>query len=268
MANPNIVTSKTFSTVNAFLPAGNLWSISTPPATCDGYILVVANAAGLVPAINDPNNSLLWFMPSAASPANFSFAQPTGYTSGLTVIAAPLPAPLGQSSEQSWGTSVINIQWPSAPDAALALIFAIQGDSFPNWLTWDRGVIDGPIFFSGDNTTDVNKLNWSANTFDTLNLEVMVTDNGSASNQPNGFTNFADFAINGSHSIRMTAAYKNTVGASINSAQLSWQGSGTNMANIVWSMSDAAGVSGALADSVAIQNRQQSKVRMLHRVNK
>lgn len=267
MANPNITASSISATVNAFLPSTNLWLLQTPSTgAADGYLLAVANTQNLVPSVSDPNNSLLW-----NHMTDFSAAMPSGYTASVSVYGAPLPCPLG-GGPLSWGNSLINVQFPGRPDAAIAAVIAIAGDWKPCFLTWDRGVLDGPIFFSGDNTSGPELLSWSTATFDTLNLACVITDNGSYGGSfPNGWTGTQlTTHIQGTNFLELGLCYNNTTGQAVSNAKLAWQlGNSVNMAVLLWSMSDAAGLGGGtLNDNVVNYSRQPSKVRMLSRINK
>lgn len=278
MTAPSVVTSNGQAQLYSLNGSQATWTIFTPPATCDGYILIVANTSGIHPQITSGNQSdLYWFDMSAQANLAGSFSSQVSNASttwNMSIFGAPLPSSQYLFAN-SWGSTPVIINFGGVWDAACAFLIAIIGDWLPNSLTWDRGVLDGPIFFNGANLTDTNPQKYSSNTFDTLTFCATMTDNASwGGEQPNyngnGSTLFTPGdtkGINGSQSIHAGWSSFPHTNSALLSPQLFWQenGQGVNMANMVWSMSAADGIGGGqAADNFIAFTRFPAKVRMIN----
>lgn len=267
MAAPSITQSQFYSAGSSSMAGGTNWSISLPALTSasDGYILVVASSSGTaINTVVDQSNALYWFDENQINGKNGRFVMDNGVTYGINVYGAPLPALLGAAA-QTWGGGTQTISFASAPDSVVACAFGVVGDDTPNWLTWDRGVLDGPVFFDDVNTTTVDTQAWQSNTFDTLNLVATISDNGGLGGSvPSGFTSLGGAHIWITNYIQMTIGQAQTLNKAVPSTNLSWSFSNIPMATRVWSMSNARGLGGAgLLDNIQRINRTAGRNKLI-----
>lgn len=213
---PTIVASNLFTAVNV-----SQQTITLPAATGDGYTLIVVTNNGVAP-YTPTSPTLFWTnLGHAGSISNLA----NGELCNITVFHAPFICfPNTPRDQGSCSGEVVTINFTGQNDAVVTACLAITGTAtfFRVGLSFDRGVINGPIYFVGNSVTQPAPLTFSTNDYNDLSICINVSDQGSLSNNvPTGYTGFMSGGIYGNNLLHVSLGYK-SLSASQNNVSWDW----------------------------------------------
>jgi hypothetical protein len=231
--------SITGSTFSSFAAEGaSAWTIATPavPIGTTGLIAIFATEqnSSSPPAISTLTSLYPWFQVQT-----FSAVLSNGVAYQIEVWICVF-LPLQQAVAQ--GSTNVTVQYGAPFDAACGVIFGVTG--FPgDSMNFDRGTVSGSSFFTGNNNSTQELLNWSTVTANTLNISVVVQDSGTGSGGPEGFTALQGGHVWPTNYLGLGVAYQNSTSV-LNSEQFSWLATGVPTMCMEFSLTDGSNLNG------------------------
>lgn len=227
MAAPTILGSQFYQGLSA---SGTL-NLALPTATSgDGYLLFFATNNGVKANVARSDNLGPWLQ----TLENNNF--PSGAGAGSATLQLSywdcpfISFPLMPADSGTDSGDTLRLDLSGTTDSWCAAVLIVSGMAFTGGLNYpcdiciDRGTVSGNCIFSGSNTAHSVNLNWSTNTWDTLNLAVIMSDNGSLGGQvPTGFTSVGGTHIFGTNYLQLNVGQKSTTGNNVGSASFAWQ---------------------------------------------
>jgi hypothetical protein len=238
---PQMQAASFIETNGSLITPANGFTLPLPAiSNADGYMMLIANSNGVAASSvvdSSGNPQLIWSLGETYFSDTFQPTMNSG-TYSLQYCQSPLPF---NTSPQSAGGGLATIYFNGVPDSVVVFVAGISGEASPTIMTLDRGVPNGNVFFTGNNTSGADLLNWSTCTYNTLQVCATISDTGNLGGAvPNGFVTQGAGAIWINNYLQLAVSTQQTSGASVPAAQLSWQ-QNTQMANMLFSYSDKQG---------------------------